>query len=471
MNRPFTTAAWLAALLALSPNGWAYDFEVTARTEGYGYQLRRYDGASISFLNRRRITQYLGLRIFNLLDDGLRPVGRSGRAPELIYLHALMRFDTDFGAFMRPQEPVSELQNNQLDLMIGAVEGRNLLRGWLDFTLGRQFDAELMDLFAFDGLRLRVNLPGKLFVESHVGVQTARARPFSAAILEIDGTSGDPSSEAISPTFGVAGGVDDLVGLSLRLAYRGTASKAEPGLVEAPDPEDEIWGVDEELVFLSLSYRLPVVDLRSLFGMRYNLLTGSFDDVQVALLQRLGRRHHIEVEYLRSRPHFDGDSIFNLFALEPFNEVAGRYALALLDSRLELSTRLGYRRFWIDESETDRVEPGAISASLGATWRGSRLRATLDGYYLAGLETTTLGGDIWGRWLTASWISVEGRLSLVSSDDLSYADSLLNLGLELGSTVRLVRGVRLHLSLEDNINRLYNSALRLLAVLDLEFAP
>ena len=53
----------------------AYDFEITARTEGRGYQLRRYHGDTVSFVNRRRVTQYLGLRIFNLLDPGQNPFG------------------------------------------------------------------------------------------------------------------------------------------------------------------------------------------------------------------------------------------------------------------------------------------------------------------------------------------------------------------------------------------------------------
>jgi len=462
----------LALLLLVPASGEAYDFEIRARTEGHGYQLRRYDGTGVSFVNRRRITQYLGLRIFNLLDDGSRPYGAGTPSPALIYVHAMMRFDTDFGAFIKPNHDVPELENNQFDLMIGALEGRDLLGGRVDFTLGRQFDAELMDFFAYDGLRVRLKLPYHLFVESHFGIQTARARPFSAAVLEIDGTSDDLSSEALAPTFGVAGGIDDLERMSLRVAYRGTASRAEPGLDQVPTGiEGSHWGVDQELLFFSVAYRVPVLDTRPLLGLRYNLLTAQFDDVQVALLQQIGQRQGLQLEYLRSRPHFDGDSIFNLFALEPFNELAGRYWFRLLDSRLALSARLGCRRFWSDEDEGDDVKPWSLSSGVGARWRDGRLVADLDLYYMGGLGTFTLGGDLWGRWRLLRWLDLEGRVSLVDADDASYQQDLLNFGFQAGGVVRLFRGVGLHVMVEDNISRLYRSALRILAIVDLEFAP
>jgi hypothetical protein len=368
---------------------------------------------------------------------------------------------------------VREIENNQFDLMLGALEGRNLLRGWLDFTLGRQYDAELMDFFAFDGLRVRLCLPKRLFVESFFGAQVARARPFSAAVLETDGVSGDASDEAVAPTFGIAGGVEDLAGFGLRVAYRGTASKAPGGL--APDEEvdngESVWGIDQELIFVSLSYRVPVLETLPLFGMRYNLLTASFDDVQLGLSQRIGEHHNVQLEFLRSRPHFDGDSIFNLFAVEPWTEVAGRYALRLLGRRLELTARCGYRRFFHDEEEGDSAEPDAISAGLGARWRSSRLIVDLDLHYVGGLGTTTVGGDAWGQWSVARWLALEGRLSLITSDDSVYNDEVTNFGFQVGGQLRLIRGVRIHMLLEDNISRLQQSALRLLAVLDLEFAP
>jgi hypothetical protein len=42
---------------------------------------------------------------------------------------------------------------------------------------------------------------------------------------------------------------------------------------------------------------------------------------------------------------------------------------------------------------------------------------------------------------------------------------------QAGARFRPIRGILLHLLVEDNVSRLYNSALRLLGVVDLEFAP
>lgn len=469
--RSFSLLALLGLLLVLPEHGLAYDFEVTARTEGYGYQLRRYDQGGITFLNRRRITQYLGLRIFNLLDPGQDPFapGEGRRPPALLTLHGLLRFDTDFGGFVKPRAEIPQIENNQFDLMLGALEGRNLL-GWIDFSLGRQYDAELMDFFAFDGLRVRVNSPWHLFIESHVGVQVSRMRPFSATVFETDGTSDDPTEEAFSPTFGVAAGTEDLWGLDGRLAYRGTASKASPQ-GDVPGTEtDPLWAVDQELLFASAAFKVPVLETRPLAGVRYNLLLGQLDDLQVGLFQRLLQRHDLQLEYLRSRPHFDGDSIFNIFGTEPYSELAIRYAIDISLVPLELHGRFGQRWFWAAEEETG--DSAAISAGLGGLWRTRRLLAALDLYALTGYGGNTLGGDLDGRWMLFRWLTVEGRASLVrlaGGDD--GRRSLVNFGFQAGARLRFIRGVRIHLLLEDNISRLFNSALRLLAVLDLEFAP
>jgi hypothetical protein len=451
----------------------AYDFEVTARTEGYGYQVRHLGPNGVTFLNRRRVTQYLGLRVFNLLDPGQEAFSptRKGRPPALLTGHALMRFHTDFGGYTRSSQQIPELENNQLELMLGALEGRNLW-GWIDFTLGRQVDAELMDFFVYDGLRVRVSSPWGLFAETHLGLQTRRQNPLSSTItIEADGPHDESTEDDLAPTFGVALGVEELWGLDLRAAYRGVASEAETTAAAGGDEGQRLWGIDQELLFFSAAYQLPLLETRPHFGLRYNMLTGGLDEVQVAAQQRLGAgRHRIQLEYLHSRPHFDGDSIFNIFASEPFNEIAGSYSVAVADP-LELAARGGYRRFWADQDGDDQ-EPDAISLGLGGLWRTSRLRAALDLFYLGGLRDRTVGGDLVGRWSPLRRLSLEGRVSLIWYRLAHRADAeVLNFGFQLGSTARLAEGVRIHVVFEDNISRLYDSALRLLGVLDLELAP
>ena len=469
----------LGATCASAPTGaWAYDFEVFARTEGYGYQLRRYSGTSVTFLNRRLVTQYMGLRVFNLLDPGQDPFKRgTTRPPATLTLSALMRFGSEFAGYMEHGGTIRELDNHQFDLMVGALEGRDVL-GWLDFSLGRQYDIELMDFFAFDGLRVRANLPWLgLFVESHFGLQVAREQPFSRAVFETDGTSGDGTDDALVPTFGVAVGADWEQGLNLRVAYRGTASRAQLDATKVAGEEgededaDNIWGIDQELVFFGLGGQLPVVGTRMQLGLRYNLLLGQVDDVQATARQLLGQRHDVQLEYLRSVPHFDGDSIFNIFNTEPFHEVAARYALRILEP-LQAHARFGYRRFWSDDGEDSSVSPDAFTLALGAYWRSQRLRANADVFFLGGHGGTTIGGDLAGQWDLWRRLSLEGRLSLIDYQGAAEVSTNgLNFGFQVGAKVRFFEGVLLHVLLEDNISRQYHSALRLLGVLDLEFSP
>ena len=454
----------------------AYDFEIFARTEGYGYQLRRYSGTGVTFLNRRMVTQYMGLRVFNLLDPGQDPFSPgTTRPPATLTLNAMMRFGAEFAGYMEHGGSVPELDNHQFDLMVGALQGRNVL-GWLDFTLGRQYDMELLDFFAFDGLRARANLPWLgLFVESHFGLQVSRAQPFSRAVLETDGTSDDGTDDALMPTFGVAVGLDWDNRIDLRVAYRGTASRAPlETMIKPADDEEEpetIWGIDQELLFFGLGGQVPGLGTRLRVGLRYNVLLDQVDDVQATARHLVAERHDIQLEFLRSVPHFDGDSIFNIFNTEPYHEVAARYALRVLEP-LQAHARFGYRRFWTDDGEDSSVSPDAFTLAIGAGWYSSKLRASADVFFLGGHGGTTIGGDLAGRWNLWRRLSLEGRLSLIDYQGSGEVSSNgLNFGLQVGARVHFFEGVMLHVLLEDNISRQYKSALRLLGVLDLEFAP
>ncbi len=469
-------AGWvLAILLASATSVSAYDFTITARTEGQGYQLRSYGQSGMQFLNRRRITQYLGLRIFNLLDSGEASFSprNAKRPPALLTFGLLMRFDTDFGAFKEPYHEIPELQNNQFDLLLGTLEGKNLL-GWIDITLGRQFDAELLDFFAYDGLHVRINSPWHVFVESMFGTQLSQGRPLTSAVLAIDAPPGEPASEALAPTFGVALGMDDTPwNLNFRAAYRGTASLAA---LESDPEGDSQWGVDEEVLFFTASYKVPLINTLPLLGLRYNLLTAQIDDLQATVSQRLGKDHHFQFEYLRSRPHFDGDSIFNIFSTEPYSEWSGMYGMSVFEP-LELNFRFGYRQFESgnleNEEMSDELRQDAYSAGVGGLFRAERFLVAMECYYLGGIgEDSTLGGDLTGYWRLKNWLNLDGRLSLVRYEDASpNIASVTNFGVQTGATLTFVKGVDLRLMLEDNISRLYQSAIRFLGVLNLEFAP
>ncbi|MBW2735780.1 MAG: hypothetical protein JRH20_25620, partial [Deltaproteobacteria bacterium] len=390
-----------------------------------------------------------------------------------LYGQFLLRFFTDFGSYARGGGDVAELADNEFHLLLGSLEGRNIY-GFLDFSLGRQYQMEGYDLFALDGLRLRVNLPYELFVEGSFGVQVNRAHPFAPAVFETDGTSGEGGDEPLSPVFSVAVGVDAPEIFQLRVAYRGVASYGEAPASNLSVAQ-ELWGVDQEILVAQVAMRLPIVGTRISGGLRYNLLTALYDELGLQLSQGVGR-HRFELEALRSRPHFDGDSIFNVFALEPYSELAARYAWRILDG-LSVATRLGYRWFFTPEEVTSTAE--SLAWALSLAWRPSqRFFASSDFFWLESEDAgERLGGDIMGRWTSAPFIygrrlTLEGRVSLARYvDHQRDLDAITTFGVQLGGTLRILPGMRLHLLVEDNINRLNSSVFRFLAMLDMEFRP
>lgn len=477
----FAALAWL---LLAAPRAQAYDFELQSRSEAQGYQLRRYERDGVSFVNRLRFAQYLGLRVYNLVASDAARARRRGRPPALVFAHAQLRFHTDFGGFVPDTaagEPAApELHDNRFELLVGAVEARNLL-GWVDLTLGRQLDSELFDFFLYDGLRARVSTPWCFFVESSFGAQVRRADPFGLAVFQLDGTSGDGTSgggadeRAWMPTFGLALGLDERAPLELRLAYRGVASRAAPTPFGRAEALPARWGLDEELVFAHAAVTHPRWGSRLAAGLRYNLLVAQLDELQLEATQGLGRQHQASLELLQSRPRFDGDSIFNVFAVEPFSETAGRYRWR--PGPWDLEARAGYRWVWRAADERGRVSPGALSLAALARWQAERLASTLELYYLDGYGGLRLGADLFGRWWSPRWVfgrrlALEGRASLARLDGLApTAAPVTNFGLQAGLRVRLLPAVWAQLLVEDNVSRLQASALRVLGVLDMSFAP
>src|SRR5712692_1866243 len=131
-------------------NAGAVEVQIESETIGQAYQLR---AASDALVNRRRLTQVLGLHVFHL-----GPSDAIGRPLEhdQFYFTMAMRFDADGGDYPNLREltgrtPQRELYADHLDLLYAYVGGQDLL-GFLDFRLGRQIQLDLFDYLSFDGL-------------------------------------------------------------------------------------------------------------------------------------------------------------------------------------------------------------------------------------------------------------------------------------------------------------------------------
>lgn len=469
-------AAFTLAVVSLcaAPRARAYDFEVDAETIGQAYQLRAADDALI---NRRRIDQYLGLSIFNLgpHDDLGRPLPRNQ-----FYLSASMRFDADMGDFpslteLTGRTPEEELFTEKLDLLYAYVGGRDLF-GFLDFELGRQIMVDLYDWTSFDGLHVQARLPYHVAAEVWGGLNVSGAGIFDSPVYRVDGTAlggnaidslGARQEDQLQPTFGVAARTYGLKWLSARVSYERTMSPTG----EPRQPGEPAWGVVDEHVGLTTRGNLLDGKLVPWFSFRWNLLAGRLDEVYAGARTHFGR-HGISVEYVLSAPTFDGDSIWNVFATQAFDDVRVSYDVTFWKIRAYAQA---FTRLYSDDNGISASAGGSLG---GRIQLGRRGWARLDGYYedgygglRAGVElagNVRLWGDDYG--LKKGSIFAEGRVSLASfADDIRPEDHANSFGVQAGLRWTPLDGVSVHGLVEENVNRIYLSQLRVMALLDLSF--
>jgi hypothetical protein len=505
-------AVWLAVASGVA---YGYDFAVDARTIGQGYQLRWYRFSEPDrLLNRRRLTQSLGLEVWNILEPAFDP-GRPDPpplAPFDLYVSSSLRIDHDFGDYVQgdtvyattpPQRttqpattavPELAAEDVGLEILYAFVGVRGVL-GVLDAELGRQLLVDNLDWYAFDGLHATARLPAHLALEAHAGLLVRDSSPLGSATQEPDGTGSaqcvaflaDTSTfietpdckqrQAAAPTFGVALATRGLRELSARISYRRSIAETANGLYPDTRGEAPAWGVIEEK--LSASARAVLLDAAVVpyAAARWNLVVGGIDEAQVGVRLAYGD-HALTPELQYSLPSFDGDSIFNVFASEPFWDARLTYDVWPGRGRLRGYARGFYRRFQNDTNglapgETVAASAGAAGGGLGARWsEPGRGNVRLDLFYEDGFGGLRAGGDASGRWRIGRRITIEGRASLVRFDE----DSLPNLyattfGVQAGGVVTLGPGMALHLLAEENTDRFESSQLRLLAILDLAFEP
>ena len=493
--------ASLLLVVATASPARATDFEVDAQTIGQGYQLKGYltggpqAGDSV-LLDRRRLTQYLGLHAWNIEPDDWTGANHD---KNLIYFTTSMRFDTDFGGYItsaptgndRIRELAQPYSTDQFQLLYAILGGQNMW-GFLDFQLGRQIVFDLLDFFSFDGGTVKVRLPWWFAVEGFAGTEVRGESPAASPIYELDGTS--PGSRDLANclrlTLGVApppGGCPDqwgqiapTYGFALeswgiqifhgRLAYRRTLS-------DTAAPETNLLpksGVDEEVLSYTLNAKLGA--WRPFGAVRYNFLIGAVDEVEAGLSYTF-RGHEFSAEWFYDSPSWDGDSIFNVFASFPYDDLRATWRSPEWGPlRLWAS---GFYRYFNDDQLASDVTPNTSQIAYGGTtggrWKLARngfLRA--EAYYEDGFGGTRTGVDGSARInVVRDVLDLEGRVTTVYFEpDLQKQNDFnaVSFGLQAGARYRMAHNVYLHGLVEENNNRYYNYQLRALALLDLSFA-
>jgi hypothetical protein len=215
----FRAALTLAAIAAAATPASAYEFWLRAQTIGQAYQLRDYRlvGPDL-FLGRRRITQTLALRIFDVGD--LSAARRLARVPDRglrISWQSYLRIDHDFGDFTSSRITLAgPIRRDAIDVipeLADSVAGFDLLYGYLQLDgladdklsvqLGRVLADDGWGTTGIDGGSARYELPAPLAVSASAGLRVRASSPLGVTSYELDGTSGAGCREYVEgPTPG-----------------------------------------------------------------------------------------------------------------------------------------------------------------------------------------------------------------------------------------------------------------------------
>lgn len=457
----------LAGVCAMPSLAVASEVRVVSRTMGEGYQVL-VPGPSRQLLGRRRLVQYVDLGVYNLLPPR-RPEDGPLRDPEdgQLEIVSSLRLRHDFGTFTREatgasRELLESLDGRQIDVLYGYLEGRRLAR-FLDLRIGRQFEMSGLDFFAFDGGLVRAVTPAHFAIEVFGGVAVDGSAVFGYPTFELDGQRDEPN---VSPIVGAAVSLVDMSFADARIAYRRTWT---PG----SDPDDTT--VDQELISASFALRLAKQRVQPFIAGRYNLGVSRLDDLSAGIAWTLTDLHRLRVFFWRSQPMFDLDSIFNVFAYEPSEDVRLIYEVRPSD-RWTFTARGQLRLLHAEptaELQTAPTDPVAFGGGggLSAAYRRRRFAMRLDAYGQGGSGGIRVGGSVDTRthvFYDRVAIDARGFAAYYEPEDRGVSD--YSVAFQVGTHVHLAHGIYVHALAEELVSGSLKHSLRLFGMLSMDWA-
>lgn len=256
----------------------------------------------------------------------------------------------------------------QEDLQVLVARASTLLRGGdLRLTIGRQRSLTGLGWSPYDGVRLDVRglRRARFFVFAGLPVETGRH-----AWPDADGHAYGAGASVSWPRRGS-------FGLDYELRNR-----------EGTTVEEAV-GAD---------LRLEAARTRFVANADYSLLQATFARADVALEQRVGRRHSLEARVTRTRPVFPADSILAVFVSNPSTETRLSYAfrgkqdleIGFFVSREDFRDTKNPDVPAVDERDLpEDIERVAVSASFDGPRRG---RHFIEAGWQRGWSGTRLGG-------------------------------------------------------------------------------
>lgn len=447
-------------------------------------------------LSRRRYTSTLALDLSNLQ-------GNADPDEPVLDFRTRFRLDADYGISGAERDPASRrflpgVAETPLDLMYAYLEGDRFLDGLVGFRLGRQYVADVLGFWSFDGALLRLALPAPLNVaisgflgfEQRTGLPMLATPRFTAdgvwrgerSDLELYQYPSFLDDSELAPAAGVAIETTPIHGFHARVAYRKVQSRSTVVVSPFLDERGELEMLEEtrtasERAGASLQLDAGSVGSVSASGV-YDLYVQKVSRAAASVDWFASPSLSVGADVDYDYPTYDGDSIFNWFTHGPSTRAEGRLAVApsrVFDAAFSFGARFfevvsdpasGEGSAHTGEHLADtladasgRLRFGSTSVALGVV--GERG----DSGHRAGADLTVTKSYLNGRYATRAMVSLYDW-----SDALRKGRDATSFTYVLGASVRPgspFSNGRLGAEWEHSMNRLVGQRFRFLVTLDL----
>lgn len=501
---PRRAACWSTVLIAaLAGSCWpararAYEADVDSSFAAQWYTLSSPYGQPL--VRRRRYTEMLGLTLYDLQGDFV-PGGAQ------LSFRARMRIDADFGQTSDERNPASDatyvpgLRQAPLDLMYAYLEGRNYFGGWFGFRLGRQYVADMLGWWSFDGGLVRLTTPAFFQVEAYGGFEQRGGLPMlSTSRFEGDGVyrgnrsdlegnqwPGYLSESKLAPAYGFAVESSGVQWLHGRLSYRKVINRDTVYVSPFPDAQHRYTVVGGDRVSsekLGYSARLEASSLGAIGGnFVYDLYNQVFSQYQGSLDWYATPRITVGADYDYYLPTFDADSIFNWFSHNGMQRAMARASWRV--ARPLVVSASGGVQLYSTDGNPDRyataaADPNATPVQtgsavlldgigrLGGSYRWSDGSVRLSSLLESGQTGHQTGADVTTRKrFDGGFYDTLLTVSLYDWHDALRPDrDATSFTYVLGGGVSPLRRMRFGVEWEHSMNRLVGQRFRALATLD-----
>ena len=385
----------LALLAWATSEARAADVEIDSTTTAQAYEVANPWGNYQ--LERRRIDEMLGFSIYHL--QGKFTPGKPDYTARVMF-----RLDADVGVNSHLDKAqaggetsfdvdggsryVPGLSPARFDMMYAYVEGKNLAKGWLGFRAGRQYVADVLGFWSFDGALVRLTTPYYFEIEAYGGLEQRGGLPLSTSRYESQGVwrgthsdfeRSDPAHPSdvdypsyqfagAAPAFGFALESNGPNWLHGRLTYRRVYNTGDAFTRQFPDPNGGYPVVSGLRVSSDrLGYAANISDAKIggiKGGFTYDFYNSLVPYAYAGIEGYLGRKVTLGADLDYYEPTFDADSIWNWFTKEPQMTPTARVSATITDE-LSLSASGGPKMFFT-EGDPKTFYKGECAATAGA---------------------------------------------------------------------------------------------------------